>query len=69
MFIIFSFKLIAVAAPPPDLSRKVFGIPLNQAVALSRIHDLLELPAVIYRGIEYLEHRNGNLKFSASVRN
>ena len=43
--------------------RKIFGVSLAQAVQLSRIHDLLELPAVIYRSIEYLEHRNGTIFF------
>ncbi|KAI9356007.1 Rho GTPase activation protein [Zopfochytrium polystomum] len=35
-------------------SRAVFGLPLEQAVALTRISDTLELPAIVYRCIDYL---------------
>lgn len=38
-------------APP----RPVFGVPLKEAVAISRIRPGLELPAVVYRCVEYLE--------------
>ncbi|KAJ3192817.1 Kinesin-like protein kif3a [Irineochytrium annulatum] len=43
------------AAPPPDPSRLVFGVPLDQSVAVSRINDQYELPSVVYRCIEYLD--------------
>ncbi|ORY98852.1 hypothetical protein BCR43DRAFT_455175 [Syncephalastrum racemosum] len=39
----------------PDTSSKVFGVPLEQAIQSSRISDKHELPAVVYRCIEYLE--------------
>lgn len=35
----------------------IFGIPLEQAVALYHIHGNFELPIVIYRCIEYIEFR------------
>jgi len=39
-------------APP---ARPVFGVPLPEAVAISRIRPGLELPAIVYRCVEYLE--------------
>lgn len=39
----------------PDTTSKVFGVPLEQAIQSSRISDKHELPAVVYRCIEYLE--------------
>ncbi|KAJ3069108.1 hypothetical protein HDU98_007820 [Podochytrium sp. JEL0797] len=46
-----------VPAPPRtiDPNRVIFGATLEQAIALSRISDELELPAVVYRCIEYLD--------------
>ncbi|KAI9360021.1 hypothetical protein DFJ73DRAFT_793640 [Zopfochytrium polystomum] len=41
-----------------DPNRRVFGLPLDQAVEISRLSDYSELPAVVYRCIEYLEARN-----------
>ncbi|KAI9347990.1 Rho GTPase activation protein [Zopfochytrium polystomum] len=35
-------------------SRAAFGLPLDQAVALTRISETLELPAIVYRCIDYL---------------
>ncbi|KAJ3041005.1 hypothetical protein HDV00_010078 [Rhizophlyctis rosea] len=35
--------------------RKVFGVPLDVAVAVSRVKEGYELPAVVYRCIEYLD--------------
>ncbi|BGP44259.1 Rho GTPase activating protein [Rhodotorula kratochvilovae] len=43
-----------VAAP----ARPVFGVPLTEAVAISRIRPGLELPAIVYRCVEYLEAKN-----------
>ncbi|TPX61093.1 hypothetical protein PhCBS80983_g01332 [Powellomyces hirtus] len=43
-----------------DPSRRVFGVPLDQAVAVSRVRDDLPLPAVIYRCIEYLDAKKAN---------
>jgi RalA-binding protein 1 len=47
---------------PPDRShgsRAIFGIPLAEAVAMSRPADAAsELPAVVYRCIEYLTAKN-----------
>ncbi|KAJ3208235.1 hypothetical protein HDU67_006931 [Dinochytrium kinnereticum] len=39
----------------PDPARVVFGVPLDQSVAVSRVNELYELPSVIYRCIEYLD--------------
>ncbi|GAA5877907.1 hypothetical protein JCM8547_005534 [Rhodosporidiobolus lusitaniae] len=44
-------------APAPP-SRPVFGVPLKEAVAISRIRPGLELPAIVYRCVEYLEAKN-----------
>lgn len=44
----------AAAAP----ARPVFGVPLAEAVAISRIRPGLELPAIVYRCVEYLEAKN-----------
>ncbi|KAJ3279154.1 hypothetical protein HK104_001703, partial [Borealophlyctis nickersoniae] len=41
-----------------DPTRKVFGVPLEQAVAVSKVSDNYELPAVVYRCIEYLDAKN-----------
>lgn len=40
-----------VAAP----ARPVFGVPLKEAVSISRIRPGLELPAIVYRCVEFLE--------------
>jgi RalA-binding protein 1 len=42
-------------AQPAAPSRPVFGVPLKEAVNISRIRPGLELPAVVYRCVEYLE--------------
>ncbi|CAG8591466.1 6547_t:CDS:2 [Ambispora gerdemannii] len=42
----------------PDQSRVVFGVPLEQAISVARIKDGYELPAVVYRCIEYLDAKN-----------
>ncbi|GAA6056564.1 hypothetical protein JCM3770_004364 [Rhodotorula araucariae] len=39
-------------------ARPVFGVPLTEAVAISRIRPGLELPAIVYRCVEYLEAKN-----------
>ncbi|KAI8850479.1 Rho GTPase activation protein [Chytridium lagenaria] len=39
----------------PDPARVVFGVPLDQSVAVSRVNDMYELPSVVYRCIEYLD--------------
>ncbi|RIB16392.1 Rho GTPase activation protein [Gigaspora rosea] len=38
----------------------VFGIPLNQAILVARIKEGYELPAVVYRCIEYLDANDAN---------
>ncbi|PWN34831.1 RhoGAP-domain-containing protein, partial [Meira miltonrushii] len=38
--------------------RKVFGVPLAESIAVSNVSEGLELPSVVYRCIEYLEHHN-----------
>ncbi|ORY90204.1 hypothetical protein BCR35DRAFT_134853 [Leucosporidium creatinivorum] len=45
-------------AQPAAPSRPVFGVPLKEAVNISRIRPGLELPAVVYRCVEYLEAKN-----------
>ncbi|KDE03804.1 hypothetical protein MVLG_05744 [Microbotryum lychnidis-dioicae p1A1 Lamole] len=44
---------VKASAPQP-----VFGIPLKEAVAQSRIRPGFELPAVVYRCVEYLEAKH-----------
>ncbi|KAF7728433.1 hypothetical protein EC973_006113 [Apophysomyces ossiformis] len=36
----------------------VFGVPLEEAVQISKISDKYELPAIVHRCIEYLEAKN-----------
>ncbi|KAI9249157.1 hypothetical protein BDA99DRAFT_488448 [Phascolomyces articulosus] len=38
--------------------RRVFGVPLEDAIRACKISDNYELPAVVYRCIEYLEAKN-----------
>ncbi|ORX51322.1 RhoGAP-domain-containing protein [Hesseltinella vesiculosa] len=42
--------------------KQIFGIPLQEAVRVSRIAEGYELPAVVYRCIEYLDARNAFLE-------
>ncbi|CAG8450432.1 16606_t:CDS:2 [Acaulospora morrowiae] len=44
----------------PDTSRIVFGVPLDQAISVVRIKEGYELPAVVYRCIEYLDAKNAS---------
>ncbi|CAG8553445.1 16465_t:CDS:2 [Acaulospora colombiana] len=46
--------------PRPDPSRVVFGVPLEQAISVVRIKEGYELPAVVYRCIEYLDAKNAS---------
>lgn len=39
-------------------NKKVFGVPLAESIAVSNVSEGLELPSVVYRCIEYLEHHN-----------
>ncbi|KAJ3032040.1 UNVERIFIED_CONTAM: hypothetical protein HDU68_008073 [Siphonaria sp. JEL0065] len=39
-----------------DPNRIIFGAPLEHGIAISRISDDLELPAIVYRCIEYLDY-------------
>jgi RalA-binding protein 1 len=48
-----------VAAAP---ARPVFGVPLHEAVAVARIREGFELPAVIYRCVEYLEGKSAQME-------
>lgn len=41
-------------APPSPLN-PVFGVPLKEAVSISRVREGLELPAVVFRCIEFLD--------------
>ncbi|KAJ1555643.1 hypothetical protein HK405_015198 [Cladochytrium tenue] len=47
-------KPAAEVASRPSAGRGVFGVPLEQVVATTRISDTLELPAIVYRCIDYL---------------
>ncbi|KAI7860175.1 hypothetical protein BDC45DRAFT_529793 [Circinella umbellata] len=39
-------------------NRRVFGVQLEDAIRVSRISDSCELPAIVYRCIEYLDAKN-----------
>ncbi|KAI8146842.1 hypothetical protein BJV82DRAFT_600076 [Fennellomyces sp. T-0311] len=39
-------------------AKAVFGVPLEEAVRTSRVSDNYELPAIVYRCIEYLDAKN-----------
>lgn len=39
-------------------SKQVFGVPLEEAVRISRVVEGYELPSVVYRCIEYLDAKN-----------
>ena len=49
-------------AHPAVAPRPVFGVPLQEAVAIARIRDDFELPAVVYRCVEYLEAKSAELE-------
>ncbi|EPQ31578.1 uncharacterized protein PFL1_00911 [Pseudozyma flocculosa PF-1] len=46
----------------PREPRPVFGVPLAESIAISSIHEGLELPSVVYRCIEYLEKTNAAME-------
>jgi hypothetical protein len=52
------FKSKSTDKPLPQ-TKRVFGNSLSEAVELSRISKNLPIPAVVYRCIEYLEHKKG----------
>ena len=45
-----------------DKNKKVFGVNLETAIKNSKIKDDYELPAIVYRCIEYLDAKGGNIK-------
>jgi len=45
----------------PSKNKKVFGVPLETAVKNSKIKDDYELPAIVYRCIEYLDAKGGKI--------
>ncbi|KAI8142677.1 hypothetical protein BJV82DRAFT_713799 [Fennellomyces sp. T-0311] len=45
----------AVDSPGPN---QVFGIPLEDAIKVAKVTDQYELPAIVYRCIDYLEAKN-----------
>ncbi|KAI9222344.1 hypothetical protein BC828DRAFT_356020, partial [Blastocladiella britannica] len=60
-------------APNRGPPKPVFGVPLEQAIATSRIREGTELPAVVYRCIEYLDaqdasHEEGIYRLSGSTK-
>ncbi|KAI9489829.1 hypothetical protein BDB00DRAFT_931672 [Zychaea mexicana] len=44
-------------ADPPG-PKQVFGIPLEDAIKVAKVSDQYELPAIVYRCIDYLEAKN-----------
>lgn len=44
-----------------DKNKKVFGVNLETAIKNSKIKDDYELPAIVYRCIEYLDAKGGNI--------
>ncbi|KAH8920970.1 RhoGAP-domain-containing protein [Atractiella rhizophila] len=49
---------IMQAVAQPVANRPVFGVPLAEAVAVARVREGLELPAVVFRCVEYLEQKS-----------
>jgi hypothetical protein len=43
-------------------AKQVFGVPLEEAVRVSRVAEGYELPAIVYRCIEYLDAMNAVLE-------
>ncbi|CAO3595971.1 unnamed protein product [Absidia cylindrospora] len=43
-------------------SKQVFGVPLEEAVRVSRVSDGYPLPAIVFRCIEYLDAKNAILE-------
>lgn len=43
---------------PTKPAKQVFGVPLEEAVRISRVTEMYELPAVVYRCIEFLDAKN-----------
>jgi len=39
--------------------RQVFGIPLEDAIAIAKVKENYELPAILFRCIEYLDAKGG----------
>ncbi|RUS15397.1 hypothetical protein BC937DRAFT_92518 [Endogone sp. FLAS-F59071] len=48
-----------LTAKPP---KQVFGVPLEQAIGVVRIKEGYELPAIVYRCIEYLDSKDAALE-------
>lgn len=50
----------APPSPQPEVPgpKQVFGVPLEEAVRVSRVVEGYELPSVVYRCIEYLDAKN-----------
>ena len=48
-------KSISASSGTPKI---VFGVPLDQAIAVARIKEGYELPAIVYRCIGYLDAKN-----------
>ncbi|ORZ02870.1 hypothetical protein BCR43DRAFT_520118 [Syncephalastrum racemosum] len=45
-------------ANEPRGAKQVFGVPLEEAIAVSKFSDQYELPAIVYRCIDYLEAKD-----------
>ncbi|CEP10154.1 hypothetical protein [Parasitella parasitica] len=50
-----------VPVPKPS-PKQVFGVPLEEAVRISRVAESYELPAVVFRCIEYLDAKDAVLE-------
>ena len=42
----------------PAQARPVFGVPLEEAVAVARVREGFDLPAIVFRCVEYLEAKS-----------
>lgn len=50
------------SAPVPVGNKLVFGVPLEEAVRISRVSEGYPLPFIVYRCIEYLDAKNAVLE-------
>jgi RalA-binding protein 1 len=50
------------SAPAPIANKLVFGVPLEEAVRISRVSEGYPLPFIVYRCIEYLDAKNAVLE-------
>ena len=51
-------KLVDKGALAPVQPRPVFGVPLQEAVSIARVREGFDLPAVVFRCVEYLQAKS-----------